>query len=104
MTVAVLVRLATDAGVILRVKDDRLVLSSDTPPDEGLLHQLRSAKPAIVAYTRSLACWDEEDWTAFYDERAGIMEFAGGLTRAEAEARARDETDELRSLVRSDDD
>ena len=104
MSAAALVGLAADAGVILRVKDDRLVLSSDTPPDEGFLHQLRSAKPAIVAYLRGLACWGEEDWTAFHDERAGIMEFDGGLARAEAETQARDETDQLRSLVRSDDE
>ena len=103
MSAAALVRLAVDAGVILRVKDDRLVLSSDAPPDEGLLHQLRSAKPAIVAYLHDLGCWGEEEWAAFYDERAGIMEFDGGLTRAEAEARARAETDQLRSLVRSHD-
>ena len=102
MTVAALVRLAVDAGVILRVKDDRLVLSSDTPPDEGFLHQLRSAKPAIVAYLRGLACWGEEDWSALHDERAGIMEFDGGLTRPEAEARAREEVHLLHSLVRLD--
>jgi hypothetical protein len=101
VSVAALVRLAVHAGVILRVKDDRLVLSSDTPPDEGLLHQLRSAKPAIVAYLRGLACWDEDDWSAFYDERAAIMEFDGGLPRAEAEASARKEVDLLRDLVRS---
>lgn len=80
------------------------MLSSDTLPEEGLLHELRSAKPGIVAYLRGLACWGEEDWKALYDERAGIVEFDGGLTRAEAEARAREETDQLRSLVRSRDD
>ncbi len=103
MSTAALVRVAVAAGVILRVKDDRLVLSSDTTPDEGLLHQIRTAKPAIVAYLRGLARWGEDDWNAFHDERAGIMEFDGGLTRAEAEARAHEETDQLRSLVRSHD-
>ena len=32
--------------------------------------------------------WSAEDWQAFFDERAGIAEFDGGLPRAEAEARA----------------
>jgi len=32
--------------------------------------------------------WDAEDWGAFFDERAGIAEHDGGLSRAEAEARA----------------
>ena len=32
--------------------------------------------------------WSAEDWQVFFDERAGIVEFDGGLPRAEAEARA----------------
>ena len=39
-----------------------------------------------MAYLRDLAAWTEEDWQALFDERAGIMEFDGGLPRAEAEA------------------
>jgi hypothetical protein len=94
---------AVDAGVTLRVKDERLVLSSDGPPDEDLLHQLRSAKPAIVVYLRSLACWDEDDWNAFYDERAGIIEYEGGLPREQAQAMAREAMDQLRLLAKSGD-
>jgi hypothetical protein len=33
-------------------------------------------------------CWSAEDWQAFFDERAGIAEFDGGLPRAQAEAQA----------------
>ena len=29
---------------------------------------------------------EAEDWQVFFDERAGIIEFDGGLPRAEAEA------------------
>jgi hypothetical protein len=32
--------------------------------------------------------WSAEDWRVFFDERAGIAEFDGGLLRTEAEARA----------------
>jgi hypothetical protein len=32
--------------------------------------------------------WSAEDWLAFFDERAGIAEFDGGVPRQEAEARA----------------
>ncbi len=32
--------------------------------------------------------WDAEDWQAHFDERAGIAEFDGGQTRADAEANA----------------
>jgi hypothetical protein len=33
-------------------------------------------------------CWSGEDWRAFFDERAAIAEFDGGLPREQAEARA----------------
>ena len=32
--------------------------------------------------------WSAEDWQVFFDERAGIVEFDGGLPRPEAEAQA----------------
>jgi hypothetical protein len=32
--------------------------------------------------------WGAEDWRVFFDERAGIAEYDGGVSRAEAEARA----------------
>jgi hypothetical protein len=32
--------------------------------------------------------WSGEDWLVFFNERAGIAEFDGGLSRTEAEARA----------------
>jgi hypothetical protein len=34
---------------------------------------------------------DEEDRKALFDERAAILEYDGGFTRAEAERRAREE-------------
>ena len=32
--------------------------------------------------------WSAEDWQVFFDERAGIAEFDGGLLRPEAESQA----------------
>lgn len=32
--------------------------------------------------------WDSDDWRAYFDERAGIIEFDGGLARYQAEDRA----------------
>jgi hypothetical protein len=32
--------------------------------------------------------WSGEDWQIYFDERAGIADFDGGLPRAEAETRA----------------
>jgi hypothetical protein len=34
------------------------------------------------------ALWDAVDWRTFYDERAGILEFDGGMSRPDAEALA----------------
>jgi hypothetical protein len=35
-----------------------------------------------------LETWDATEWKGFFDERAGIAEFNGGLARLEAEVRA----------------
>ena len=42
------------------------------------------------------AGWDEEDWQAAFDERAAILEFDGGLSRADAERLAGQEIAEQR--------
>jgi hypothetical protein len=47
---------------------------------------------AIVALVAGVSsaetAWDAECWLAFYNERAGILEFDGGLPRVQAEAQA----------------
>jgi hypothetical protein len=90
---------ALAAGITVRVNGERLVLSAPQRPDDRLLEELRREKPAIMAHLRELAVWKEEDWQALFDERAGIMEYDGGLSRAEAEERARQEADALRAIV-----
>jgi hypothetical protein len=46
-------------------------------------------KAGVVALLRAAHDgWSAKDWLAFFDERAGIAEFDGGLPRADAEARA----------------
>ncbi len=46
------------------------------------------------------ASWDEEDWRAAFEERAGILEYDGGHSRQDAERLARAEIDERRSRAR----
>ena len=101
MTAAAILREVAAAGIRVRIDGDNLVLSALRRPDAGLVEGLRSAKDEVVAYLRGLALWTEEDWNALYDERAGTMEFDGGLSRGEAEANARKEVDLLRYTVRS---
>ena len=99
MKTAALIVAASAAGVTMKVDGERLVLSAPGRPNDRLLEDLRRQKPAIVAYLRDGAAWTEEDWQALFDERAGIMEFDGGLPRREAEKRAKAEVQALRRIA-----
>lgn len=101
MTAATAIEAAIAAGITIKVDRERLVLSAPHRPDLQLREELRREKPAIVAYLRCLAAWTDEDWQALFDERAGMMEFDGGLSRAEAEAFAAEEVARQRQAVGS---
>lgn len=100
MTVPGVLAAAIAAGVSVRRDEDRLVLSARKQPDDRLLEELRREKTEIVTYLRGLSSRTDEDWQALFDERAGIMEFDGGMSRSQAEDRAKEEMEGLRRLVR----
>lgn len=87
---------ATDAlnkawavGVRVKTDGDDLVLAAPEPPPQSLLNLLSRHKVEVVRLLRrSGAIWLAEDWRAFFDERASLAEFDGGLSRAQAEERA----------------
>jgi hypothetical protein len=80
---------ARSAGVRIRLDGDQLDLSAEQQPPENLLQLLHRYKPELLRLLRpSLEGWSAEDWQAFFDERAAIAEFDGGLPRPQAEARA----------------
>jgi hypothetical protein len=82
-------RAARDAGVQLRLDGDDLLLEASAPPPDDVLDLLFRHKPGVVELLRTdRDGWTAEDWQVFFDERAGIAEFDGGLPRPEAEARA----------------
>jgi hypothetical protein len=82
-------REARFAGIRLRVEGCDLVLEAAAPPQAGLLERLARHKPEIAALLRpGRDGWSAEDWQGYFDERAGIAEFDGGLPRAAAEASA----------------
>lgn len=80
---------ARDAGVRIGVDGDALTLDADAAPDAAVLDLLSLHKAEVISLLRTGSDgWSGEDWWAFYDERAGIAEFDGGLPHDQAEARA----------------
>jgi hypothetical protein len=80
---------ARAAGVRLGIDGDALTLEAATAPPPAVLDLLARHKARIVALLRPTNDgWSGEDWLAFFDERVGIAEFDGGLSREQAEARA----------------
>jgi hypothetical protein len=67
---------ALAAGLTLRAEDGRLHWQADAPPDSNLLARLRWHKPDLLELLTNI------------DERAGILEFDGGMPRKQAETKA----------------
>ncbi len=88
----ILKALAAD-GVALRLADSGSVKVAGAPSAiDRWLPTIREHKPDILALLRDAAPFDPESW----EERAGIAEFDGGLSREEAEALAWAEDDRRR--------
>ena len=90
MSAAEALKAARAVGIHLEVEGDDLLLEASAPPPSAILELLSQHKAEIVALLRPGRDWSAEDWQVFFDERAGIIEFDGGLPRAEAEAQAFD--------------
>ena len=89
MSAAGALKAARAAGLELVVDGDALALRAASAPPVAVLDALRQHKTEIIALLRpGPDGWSAEDWLVYFDERAGIAEFDGGLSRAEAEARA----------------
>ena len=82
---------ARTAGIHIEIDGNDLLLKATSPPQASILDLLSRHKSGIVVLLRpGRDGWSAEDWQVFFDERAGILEFDGGLPRPEAEARAFD--------------
>ena len=80
---------ARAAGIELALDGADLALSAASAPPAAVLDALSRHKAEIVGLLGSgRDGWSAKDWQVYFDERAGIAEFDGGLPRAEAEARA----------------
>jgi hypothetical protein len=89
MSAAEALKAARAAGVQLDIDGNDLVLEAAAPPPPAVIDLLSSHKAEVVALLRPAERgWSAKDWQFFFEERAGIVEFDGGLLRAEAEAQA----------------
>lgn len=80
---------ARTAGLELHVDGQDLVLNAPTQPPQSILDLLAQHKAGVIAILRAQAAgWHADEWRAFFDERAAIAEFDGGLSRQDAEALA----------------
>ena len=89
MSAAETIRQAEASGIRLGVDGADLILNANIEPPVDVVNAIRQYKAEIVELLATPRDrWTDEDWQAFFDERAGIAEFDGGLPRPEAEARA----------------
>jgi hypothetical protein len=89
MSAAEALHAARATGVSIMVDGNDLVLTAPSEPPAAVLGLLSQHKAAIVSLLRRMSRdWSAEDCQAFFDERAGIAEFDGGLPRAQAELQA----------------
>ena len=86
MTLEAIVAELRSAGVRLTIEDGKVRVTGDKAVLERWLPVIRERKPDLLAYL-----WAEV-LREHYEERAGILEYDGGLSRAEAEANARAST------------
>ena len=82
MSATVALKTARAAGIELVIDGEELVLEAAAPPPAALLDLLSHHKADILTLLRPGADgWSVEEWLAFFDEKAGIAEFDGGLSR-----------------------
>ena len=88
MRAAEALKMARAAGIKLGIDGDDLVLEASAPPRAAVLDLLSRHKAGIVMLRSGGDGWWADAWQGFFDKRAGIPEFDGGLPRTQAEARA----------------
>ena len=89
MSAAAALKAARDAGIELGIDGDDLLLEAVSEPPTATIEDLSRHKAEIIELLRlNKDGWSAEDWQLFFEERAAIAEFDGGLPRKNAEAQA----------------
>ncbi len=77
------------AGGRVMMIEGRLKVRAPLPLPDKLVAELRLHKAEVMAFLQDRkAAWTSEAWQAYFNERAGIAEHDGGLSRTDAEQRA----------------
>ena len=94
---AILDRL-TSLGLSLSADGEKLVVKPKSALTDDIRALIREHKPELMAALSApiTAKEIEQSVSEFFEERAGIAEFDGGLSREEAEAQAKVETERHR--------
>lgn len=87
MTAAEIVDEVWAAGAKITVDGDYLELAAPSPLPDELLGRVAVHKPEIMKILRRQDT-EAEDLREYFEERAGILEYDGGLPRAGAEREA----------------
>ena len=88
MSALTALKAARACGVRVETDGNKLSLRAATAPLADVVALLSTHKSEVIALLQpGTNGWSPQDWLAFFDERAGIAEFDGGLPREEAEAR-----------------
>jgi hypothetical protein len=89
MSAAAALSALRQAGAVVRLVGADLVVRGPSGMPESIVRDLARHKVEVVELLgRRRPPSNAEDWLALFHERAAVLEFDGGLTRSEAEARA----------------
>jgi hypothetical protein len=89
MSAAYALKAARAAGVELGLDGTDLLVKAASEPPAEVLDALSRHKAEIVLRLRPARDgWCATDWQVFFEERAAIAQFDGGLSRYEAEIQA----------------
>jgi hypothetical protein len=89
MSAAAALKAARDAGIELGIDGDDLLLEAVSEPPAATLEALSRHKAEIVELLRpNMGGWSAEDWRLYFEERAAVAEFDGGMSRAKPEVQA----------------
>jgi hypothetical protein len=89
MSAAETIHMAEASGIRLEVEGPDLILDADFEPPVDVVNAITRDKAEIIELLAPPGDrWTAEDWQVLFDERAGIAEFDGEQSRADAEVLA----------------